>query len=131
MRTRLVSSVLALALAAGAALTLSAATPTFWHVASQAEFLKGELRGLAIDTDGRVTLGPSITQTADTAAPTIWQLLPVGDGSLLAGTGNDGKVLRIAADGAMTTALDTAELQVHALALAPDRGLLRGHVAGR
>jgi flavin-binding protein dodecin len=125
MRTRTVPGVLALAVA-GSVLTLSAATPTFWQAASQAEFLKGELRGLAIDTDGRLTLGPAIEQTADASAPAIWQLLPVGDGSLLAGTGNDGKVLRLAASGGLSTALDTAELQVHALALAPGGGFYAG-----
>src|SRR5262245_21431332 len=50
-------------LAALAATVLSAAlyaaVPTFWTVATQSDFLKGDVEGLSIDSDGRVFLGPS------------------------------------------------------------------------
>ena len=48
------------AAAAGAALL--AATPTFWTVSTQADFLKGDVEDLSIDSDGRVFLGPSATR---------------------------------------------------------------------
>jgi hypothetical protein len=110
----------------GASLTLSAAGPAFWEVANLNDFLRGELTGLAIDTEGRLTLGPTIRLTADTTSPIVWQLLPADDGSLLAGTGNDGKVFRIGPSGSMTSAFDSGELEVHALALAKDGAFYAG-----
>jgi WD40 repeat protein len=122
MSIRFACAVLTAAMLAAASLTLRAATPTFWHVASLDDLMQGELEGLAIDTDGRLTLGPAIRPAAATSVPMIWQIVATDDGGLLAGTGNDGKVLRLGADGTLSTAFDAPELQVHALALAPDGG---------
>jgi hypothetical protein len=120
-----VSTVTLLFTAAVTAL-LTAATPTFWTVSSQADFLKGEVEGLSIDSDGRVTLGPSASLIAETAAPFLWTVVAAPDGTLFAGSGNEGKVLRIARDGGVSTFFDAAELEVHALALAPQGGLYVG-----
>jgi hypothetical protein len=117
----------AAALAAGVCLAAStalhAATPTFWTVSTQADFLKGDVQDLSIDSDGRVFLGPAAARLAETAAPFLWTLLAASDGTLYAGTGNEGRVLRIARDGKVSTFFDAAELEVHALAPAPNGGL--------
>src|SRR5919202_2528516 len=76
-----------------------AATPTFWTVSTQADFLKGDVQDLSIDSDGRVFLGPGAARLAETAAPFLWTLLAGADGTLYAGTGNEGQGLRIARDG--------------------------------
>jgi len=102
---------------------LFAATPTFWTVSTQADFLKGDVEDLSIDSDGRVFLGPTAARLAETAAPFLWTLLSGPDGSLFAGTGNEGQVLRIARDGKISTFFDAVELEVHALAPAPNGGL--------
>src|SRR5919198_1440951 len=102
---------------------LRAATPTFWTVSTQADFLKGDVEDLSIDSDGRVFLGPTAARLAETAAPFLWTLLSGADGALLAGTGNEGQVLRIARDGKVSTFFDAVELEVHALAPAPNGGL--------
>ncbi len=106
-----------------AAVTLTAATATFWTVSTQADFLKGDVEDLSIDSDGRVFLGPTAGRLAETAAPFLWTLLSGPEGSLFAGTGNEGQVLKIARDGKVTTFFDAAELEVHALAPAPNGGL--------
>jgi sugar lactone lactonase YvrE len=117
----------AAALAAGVCLAttaaLLAATPTFWTVSTQADFLKGDVEDLSIDSDGRVFLGPAAARLADTAAPFLWTLMAGPDGSFFAGTGNEGQVLRIARDGKVSTFFDAVELEVHALAPAPNAGL--------
>jgi hypothetical protein len=95
-------------------------------VSSQADFLKGDVEDLSIDSDGRVVLGPTATVVAETAAPFIWTAIPASDGGLFAGSGNEGKVLRIAKDGRVTTFFDAGELEVHALAPAPAGGLYVG-----
>ena len=106
-----------------ASLALVAATPTFWTISTQADFLKGDVEDLSIDSDGRVFLGPSATVVAETAAPFLWSVVAASDGTLFAGSGNEGKVLKVGKDGKVTTFFDAPELEVHAIASAPDGGL--------
>jgi hypothetical protein len=105
---------------------LAAATPTFWTVSTQADFLKGDAAGLSIDSDGRMFLGPSPSLVADTAAPFLWTVIAAPDGTLWAGSGNEGQVLKVAKDGKLSTFFDAPELEVHALAAAPNGGLYVG-----
>ena len=100
-----------------------AASPTFWTVSSQADFLKGDVEDLSIDSDGRVFLGPAVSLLAETAAPFLWSIVAGSDGTIWAGSGNEGKVIRVGRDGKITTFFDAAELEVHAIATAPDGGL--------
>jgi WD40 repeat protein len=106
-----------------ASISASAATAIFWSVSTQADFLKGDVQDLSIDSDGRVFLGPSTSVLAETAAPFLWTVLAAQDGSLWAGSGNEGKVLRVGKDGKLSTFFDAAELEVHAIAPAPNGGL--------
>jgi hypothetical protein len=105
------------------AAALAAATPTFWTVSTQLEFLKGDVEDLSIDSDGRVFLGPSAALVAETSAPFLWAVVAGPDGTLWAGSGNEGKVLKVGKDGKVTTFFDSGELEVHALAPAPNGGL--------
>src|SRR6187402_987112 len=106
-----------------ASAVLLASTPTFWTVSTQADLLKGDVDNLSIDSDGRVFLGPVTTQVAETSAPFLWTVLAGADGSLWAGTGNQGQVLKITRAGQTSTFFDAAEMEVHALAPAPAGGL--------
>jgi hypothetical protein len=103
--------------------TLFASSPTFWTVATQAEFLRGDVENLSIDSDGRVLLGPSLSLVADTPAPFLWAIAPAPDGGFYAGSGNEGRVIKVGADGKTSTFFDAQELEVHALAAAPNGGL--------
>ena len=102
---------------------LIGASPTFWTVSSQADFLKGDVEDLSIDSDGRMFLGPAASVLGETSAPFLWSIVAAPDGSLWAGSGNEGKVLKVAKDGKVTTFFDAAELEVHAIAPAPQGGL--------
>src|SRR4051812_12786422 len=114
------------AAALAATTLLSASAPTFWTVSTQADFLKGDVDNLSIDSDGRISLGPAAAQVAETSAPFLWTILAGSDGTLWAGTGNEGQVLKIARDGKTSTFFDAAEMEVHALAPAPGGGLYVG-----
>ena len=105
---------------------VAAATATFWTVSTQADFLKGDVADLSIDSDGRMFPGPSASLLAETAAPFLWTVIAGPDGTLWAGSGNEGQVLKVGKDGKLSTFFDAAELEVHALALAPDGGLYVG-----
>src|SRR3954467_4933263 len=105
------------------AAVLAAAPPACWPVSPQADFLKGDVEDLSIDSDGRMFLGPTASVLGETSAPFLWSILAGPDGSLWAGSGNEGKVLKVAKDGKVTTFFDAPELEVHAIAPAPGGGL--------
>ena len=103
-----------------------AATATFWIVATQAEFLKGDATSLSIDSDGRLALGPALEQLTETSAPVLWAVIPAPDGGYFVGSGNEGKVFRVAKDGKSSVLFDAGELEVHALATGADGAVYAG-----
>ncbi|NOT28737.1 MAG: hypothetical protein HOP16_21855 [Acidobacteria bacterium] len=111
------------ALVACAVTVVQAALPTFWQVSSEADFLQGEVENLAIDSYGRLTLGPAVTTLYESTAPFLWTLVSAPDGSVFVGSGNEGQVYRVDASGRGSVFFDTEELEVHAIALAPGGGI--------
>jgi sugar lactone lactonase YvrE len=122
MKTRLSLITMTAALAA-AALVVHASAPIFWQVSTRADFLRGEVDNLSLDSDGRLALGPVTETVFDASAPFLWTLAAGPGGSVYAGSGNEGKVYRVGRDGKATTFYDAAEMEVHALAPAPGGGL--------
>jgi sugar lactone lactonase YvrE len=119
-------TLVAAALAAAALLPLQASSAKFFQAATQADFLKGDVENLSIDSHGQLTLGPRTELVYETSAPFLWAMVPAPDGSLFIGTGNEGKVFRVDAQGKGALFFDSAELEAHALALAPNGGLYVG-----
>ncbi|HEY7187457.1 MAG TPA: hypothetical protein VH436_12975 [Vicinamibacterales bacterium] len=103
-----------------------AALPTFWQVSTEADFLRGDVENLAIDSFGRLMLGPTSTQVYDSSAPFLWTVVAGPDGSIYAGSGNEGIVYKIDPSGRGSTFFDAEELEIHALAAAPGGGLYVG-----
>lgn len=102
-----------------------AAQPQFWRLEGAQDFLAGTLEDVAVDSEGGLRLSNAKTLLHDTEAPAVWCLARDAKGILYAGTGNDGKVFRIA-DGAASVFFDASELEVHALAVGPDGRLYVG-----
>ena len=100
-----------------------AALPTFWQVSTESEFLEGDVENVSVDAYGRLTLGPAATPLYESSAPFLWTLVSAPDGSVFVGSGNEGQVYRVGADGSGTVFFDTDELEVHAIALAPGGGM--------
>src|SRR5216684_8170268 len=117
---------LAAAIVALSATALSASSPKFFQAATQADFLKGDVDNLSIDSHGRLVLGPASELIYETAAPFVWSVIGGSDGSVFIGTGNEGKVFRVDPQGKGSLFFDAAELEAHALAPAPDGGLYVG-----
>jgi len=105
---------------------VNAAGARFWEVGTLADFLKGDATSLSIDLHGRLLLGPALTAVADTDAPVLWGAVVAPDGTVLVGSGNDGKVMKVTRDGKFSLFYDSTELEVHALAFAPGGGVYVG-----
>src|SRR5712691_2925270 len=108
------------------ALTLApidASSPKTFQAATQADFLKGDVENLSIDSHGQLVLGPAIELVYETSAPSLWAVAAGPDGSLFIGSGNEGKVYRVDPQGNGSLFFDSTELQVHALAPAPNGGV--------
>src|SRR6188768_3043236 len=105
------------------AIAVSAAAPTFWQTATEADFLKGEVEHLAIDPFGRLTLGPMATSVYEASAPFLWATATLPDGTVYVGSGNEGQVFQIDANGRGRVFFDSDELEVHAIAPVPGGGL--------
>lgn len=62
------------------------------------DFEGGDLKGVAIDGAGRVHAGLNLADKPLSAAATVWSALERSDGSVLIGTGNEGKLLEFKGD---------------------------------
>jgi hypothetical protein len=102
------------------------ATPGFWHAATQADFLRGDVEHLSIDEHGRLMLGPEARRLYEAGVPFVWTMLAGPEESVFLGTGNEGKVMRVDRAGAGSVFFDSTEMEVHALANAPNAGLYVG-----
>jgi len=116
MRVMVSRAVMGLVVAVAATALVHAAVPTFWQVSTEGEFLRGEVANLSIDAFGRLTLGPATDTLYESSAPFLWTLATGPDGSIYAGSGNEGQVYRITPDGRTSVFFDSEELEVHAIA---------------
>jgi hypothetical protein len=100
---------------------MTAAGPTFWVIATPGELLKGTSEGVVIDLNGTISPGPRLTNLLTSAPAQIWTLAAAPDGVLWAGTGGDGRVIRIRPGQREETVFDAQETNVFALAIAGTR----------
>jgi len=92
-----------------------AVDPVVKNFTSYQDFLKGESKGIAVSSDGRLMLGPGHTTLLETDEPFVYSVA-AGQGTLYIGTGNNGKIFRVSGTG--TGELVTLdEPGVYALAL--------------
>lgn len=103
------------ALVAVVSLPLSAAGPSRWEVTSAEHWMAGRGEQVAVTRDGRLALGPAARVVHEAGAPALWTAVSGPDGTVYAGTGNEGQVLAMSG-GTTRVFWDSDELQVHALA---------------
>lgn len=107
-----------LALATAALVPSAHAVGTRSFVLDTLDELKGgDLTGVAVDSNGNVRAGLTLGATPLGDATSVWSAVALADGAVLLGTGNDGKVARVA-NGQSSFVATTGELAVSALALA-------------
>jgi hypothetical protein len=98
----------------------SASEPSIWTVSSRAEVLMGEAHSVSIDNNGAISLAPRLTELFKTEQPYIWSSAYDAAGNVYLGTGGDGKVFRVTQGGSGSLFADLAELNVTAVAVAPN-----------
>jgi hypothetical protein len=74
--------------------------PVVWEISSRAELLGGEARGVSITDAGALMLAPRFTQVFDTEQAYVWSSAIDASGAVYLGTGHDGKIFRVTAEGA-------------------------------
>ncbi|MDQ2856284.1 MAG: hypothetical protein M3R68_08145, partial [Acidobacteriota bacterium] len=107
-------------------LLVFAGQPIIWETGSRAELLKGESHGVSITDTGVLMLAPQFKQLFITEQPYIWSTAVDGQGNIYLGTGHDGRIFRVGADGHGALLYDAAELDVTALAIGRDGVLYAG-----
>ena len=116
-RRYLIAGLLAVSLAVSAA----ASGPIFWTVASATEFLKGTSDGVFISLEGVLSPGPALANRLTSTPAQVWSITESSDGTLYAGTGGDGKLLRLRATQPEEIAFDAGEPNIFAVAASGNR----------
>ncbi|HEY1403065.1 MAG TPA: hypothetical protein VGB05_02925 [Pyrinomonadaceae bacterium] len=106
--------------------TARAGGPVVWETNSREELLKGEARGISVTDTGALMLAPRFAQLFDTEQAYIWSTAADERGNVYLGTGHDGRIFRVTADGRGALLYDAAELDVTALVVGRDGALYAG-----
>ena len=107
-------------------LKTQAGGPVVWATDSRAEMMSGESRGVSVTDTGALMLAPRFTQVFDTEQAYVWSSAADQAGNVYLGTGHDGRIFRVGADGRGSLLYDAAELDVTALVVGRDGALYAG-----
>jgi outer membrane protein assembly factor BamB len=99
------------------ALPLAAQPTRTWEQSRFSDFEKGTAKGVALRSDGKLTLGPRFQEVYDAPASYLWALARDSKGNLYAGGGPGARVFKIAPDGKKSQIFENEALEVHALAV--------------
>ena len=108
------------------AIPAHAGGPVVWETNSREELLKGEARGVSVTDTGALMLAPRFAQLFDTEQAYVWSTAADERGNVYLGTGHDGRIFRVGADGKGTLLYDAPELDVTALVVGRDGALYAG-----
>jgi hypothetical protein len=90
---------------------------------SYQDFVRGRFSGISLTRDGWLKLAPKLDTVYASEQPVIWSLAQAADGTIYAGTGHRGRLLRIDKSGQGTVLWTADQPEVFAVALDP-RGVL-------
>ncbi len=88
-----------------------------WRQSKYDEFEKGTPRGVAINSNGSLSLAPSFTALYTSPSSYVWSLVSDADGNVYAAAGSPARVYKIKPDGHASIIFAPQELQVQALAI--------------
>ncbi len=88
-----------------------------WRQTNYDEFEKGTAKGVALRSDGKLTLAPRFASFADPNAAYLWSLRLDSKSNLYAAGGSNAKVLRFDAKGVSATVFEAPEMTAQTLAI--------------
>jgi hypothetical protein len=88
----------------------------FWRQSDYSDFQRGTAAGVAVRSDGKITVAPRFESFADPNMSFLWTLRLDPQGRLYAAGGSDAKVLRFDSAGKPTTVFESSELAAQAIA---------------
>lgn len=94
--------------------------PAVWHVNTRAEVLRGDARGVSITDNGTIVLAPRLAEVYNTQQSFVWSSATDATGNVYLGTGNDGRIFRVGANGQGSLFFDSNELDVTAIVVGKD-----------
>ena len=97
--------------------TVQADGTRLWQQTKYEDFEKGTAQGVALSSDGVLSLAPSFNALYTSASAYIWDIASDVDGNVYAAAGSPARVYRIAPDGKGTVIFAPQELLVQALAI--------------
>jgi hypothetical protein len=114
-------------------LSVGSLAPSFAHAVGTRTFeldslgdLKGgDMTGVSADSNGNLAAGLNLGGAPIPDASSVWSSVVLPDGSVLLGTGSDGKIYRVAG-GAVTLVATTGQMAVSSLALAWNGDVIAG-----
>ena len=106
---------------------LSAVTTSIWEQSSQKNFEAGTLKDVSVTSEGEVLLAQKIDQFAEIQEEIyVWCLAEDSKGNVYAGTGNQGKIYRIASDGQSSLFYDSPEVSILSLTVDANDNIYAG-----
>ena len=87
----------------------------FWRQSDYDAFQKGDAKGVALRSDGKLVLAPKFAPFADASLAYLWSLRLDSHGNLYAAGGSNAKVVKFDSNGNSTTLFDSQEMTAQAL----------------
>jgi len=105
----------------------SAVTTSLWEQQQRTDFEAGKIKNISVSSRGDASLSMKIDGFSKVDEAQVWALAEDSEGNIFAGTGNDGKIYKISADGkTMDLYYDSPEVQIYSLAIDADDNLYAG-----
>ena len=108
------------------ALSSFAIKTSLWESQSQKDFQQGKPKDVSISSKGEVTLPPTLKKFVEPEEDYIWCLAEDSKGNIFAGTGNNGRILKITPDGKSALFFDSPEVSIHDIVIDKDDNIYAG-----
>jgi hypothetical protein len=104
--------------------TASAQTTRTWEQTKFDDFEKGTAHGVAISSDGNLTLAPAFSALYTSPSTYIWDVAADSAGNVYAAAGSPARVYKLTPDGKARIIFAPQELQVQALVVDNNTGAI-------
>ena len=103
-----------------------AASTQVWELSEYKEFLQGKFDNVSLRQPGTLTPAPRLVDLFTSDQPVIWTVATGPGGITYVGTGHQGRVYRLGADGKVSLFWSAPEIEVFALAVGPQGEVFAG-----